>query len=75
MICSWRQTRRAWSDYDAVIIRSTWDYWGDTATFLSTLEDINRQLRNYDSDSTTEQDAEGKVKLGLGIYYIEEKTQ
>lgn len=39
---SWRQTRYAWSEFDLVIIRSTWDYWNDVPAFLDTLEDIDR---------------------------------
>lgn len=40
---SWRQTQIAWSDFDIVIIRSTWDYWNDVPAFLDTLEKIDRQ--------------------------------
>jgi glutathione synthase/RimK-type ligase-like ATP-grasp enzyme len=42
---SWRQAGRPWSDFDAVIIRSTWDYWNDVPAFLDTLERINRETR------------------------------
>lgn len=42
---SWRQTRIPWSQFDAVIIRSTWDYWDDVAAFLSVLETIDRESR------------------------------
>ena len=42
---SWRQTGRSWGDFDAVIIRSTWDYWNDVPAFLETLERINRATR------------------------------
>lgn len=42
---SWRQTAIPWSDFDAVIIRSTWDYWYDVQGFLETLEKIDRQTR------------------------------
>jgi len=42
---SWRQTRRAWSEFDIVIIRSTWDYWNDVPAFLDTLERINGETR------------------------------
>ena len=38
---SWRQTETPWSDFDAVIIRSTWDYWDYTSEFLAVLEHIN----------------------------------
>jgi len=42
---SWRQTKQPWSDFDAVIIRSTWDYWNDVPEFLEALAQINRQSR------------------------------
>jgi glutathione synthase/RimK-type ligase-like ATP-grasp enzyme len=42
---SWRQTARPWSDFDAVVIRSTWDYWHDVPGFLSVLQDIDRKTR------------------------------
>jgi len=40
---SWRQTQRDWSDFDLVIIRSTWDYWNDVPAFLDTLDEIDRK--------------------------------
>jgi len=42
---SWRQTSRPWSDFDIVIIRSTWDYWNDVPEFLDTLRQINAETR------------------------------
>jgi len=42
---SWRQLALPWSQFDAVIIRSTWDYWNDVPAFLETLARINRQSR------------------------------
>jgi glutathione synthase/RimK-type ligase-like ATP-grasp enzyme len=42
---SWRQATQPWSDFDAVIIRSTWDYWNDVPAFLEALARINRQTR------------------------------
>ena len=42
---SWRQTVRAWSDFDAVVIRSTWDYWHDVPAFLDTLAAVDRHTR------------------------------
>jgi glutathione synthase/RimK-type ligase-like ATP-grasp enzyme len=38
---SWKQTGIPWSDFDAVIIRSTWDYPDDVNLFLAVLEEIN----------------------------------
>jgi hypothetical protein len=42
---SWRQTAVPWDRFDAVVIRSTWDYWNDVPAFLETLARINRQTR------------------------------
>ena len=42
---SWRQAEIPWSYFDAVIIRSTWDYWDDLGAFLSVLEKIDRASR------------------------------
>jgi len=41
----WRQTDIPWSRFEAVIIRSTWDYWDDVPGFLGTLARIDRQTR------------------------------
>lgn len=42
---SWRQRSIPWSDFDAVIIRSTWDYWNDVNAFLGVLERIDAQTQ------------------------------
>jgi glutathione synthase/RimK-type ligase-like ATP-grasp enzyme len=42
---SWRQRETPWSAFDAVIIRSTWDYWDDIPAFLDVLERIDRETR------------------------------
>jgi glutathione synthase/RimK-type ligase-like ATP-grasp enzyme len=42
---SWRQTAVPWNRFEAVVIRSTWDYWNDVPAFLETLAQINRQTR------------------------------
>lgn len=44
-IVSWRQTRVPWGNYDAVIIRSTWDYWNDVEGFLEVLQVIDASTR------------------------------
>jgi len=44
-IVSWRQTRIPWRAYDAVIIRSTWDYWDDVDGFLAVLGQIDGATR------------------------------
>lgn len=38
---SWRNASIRWEDYEAVIIRSTWDYQRDADAFLQTLERID----------------------------------
>jgi len=42
---SWRQTKIPWHDYEAVIIRSTWDYWNDVEGFLRVLKEIDANTR------------------------------
>ena len=42
---SWRQTAVPWSNFEAVIIRSTWDYWNDVPGFLEVLEEIDQETR------------------------------
>jgi glutathione synthase/RimK-type ligase-like ATP-grasp enzyme len=42
---SWRQTRVPWATFDAVVIRSTWDYWNDVPAFLDTLARVDRETR------------------------------
>lgn len=69
---SWRQSAIPWSRFDAVIIRSTWDYWNDVPAFLETLSEINRQTRlanpldlvHWNLAKTYMRDLEGK---GIGI--------
>lgn len=69
---SWRQTRQPWSVFDAVIIRSTWDYWSDVPAFLETLAQINREthlanpldLVHWNLAKTYLRDLEGN---GIGI--------
>lgn len=38
---SWRNEKVNWADYEAVIVRSTWDYQNDDEKFISVLEKIN----------------------------------
>lgn len=42
---SWRQTAIPWEDFDAVVIRTTWDYQKDPRSFLEALERIHRSTR------------------------------
>jgi glutathione synthase/RimK-type ligase-like ATP-grasp enzyme len=39
---SWRQTAVPWREFDAVIIRTTWDYQNDSKAYLSVLEAISQ---------------------------------
>lgn len=41
---SWRRKDVRWDAFDAVVIRSTWDYWNDVADFLETLALIARRV-------------------------------
>lgn len=42
---SWRQTKRKWSEFEAVIIRTPWDYQSSPKEFLATLAEIEEQTR------------------------------
>jgi len=69
---SWRQTEIPWGDFDAVVIRSTWDYWNDVPEFLDTLAHIHRQaplantldLVHWNLAKTYLRDLQGK---GVGV--------
>lgn len=41
----WRQVHTAWSQFDAVVIRSTWDYCDDLEGFVAVLEDVDASTR------------------------------
>jgi hypothetical protein len=41
----WRQTALGWRDFDAAIIRATWDYQNNLAAFLSVLRRIESETR------------------------------
>ncbi len=38
----WRQTEVPWAEFDAVVIRSPWDYQDDASAFMAVLEAIDR---------------------------------
>jgi len=44
---SWRQTARKWSEFDAVVIRTTWDYQRYADEFLSVLAKIEAATRLF----------------------------
>ena len=69
---SWRQTGTPWSDFDVVVVRSTWDYWDDIPAFLETLRQIDSTTRlanpldiiHWNLEKTYLLDLEGK---GIGV--------
>ena len=42
---SWRQRTVPWEAFEAVVIRSTWDYWNDVPAFLDVLQTIDKKTR------------------------------
>lgn len=61
---SWSKKDVDWSNYDLVIIRSTWDYQDAPATFLKQLENINKQTKLENSFEI--------VKWNLDKRYLED---
>jgi len=47
---SWRKPGINWNEYDAVIVRSTWDYQSDPQKFLIALENINKSLTHLENN-------------------------
>ncbi len=47
---SWRNERVGWNDYNAVIVRSTWDYQNDYEIFLKVLEKINNSSAHLENE-------------------------
>ena len=43
----WAAPDMDWSQYDAVLIGTTWDYWDYQAEFLATLERIEAQSKLF----------------------------
>lgn len=69
---SWRQREVPWSEFDVVVVRSTWDYWDDIPAFFETLRQIDSTTRlanpldiiHWNLEKTYMLDLEGK---GIGI--------
>ena len=69
---SWKQTEIPWSNFGAVIIRSTWDYPPELEAFLQVLQQIDQQTRlanplelvRWNLNKTYLRDLEG---MGIGI--------
>jgi glutathione synthase/RimK-type ligase-like ATP-grasp enzyme len=69
---SWRQTEIPWHEFEAVIIRSTWDYWDDVPAFLDVLRRIDRESRLMNSLEIVQWNLEktylaGLERKGIGI--------
>lgn len=47
---SWRNENINWNDYDAVIVRSTWDYQKDYKKFLEVLDKINNSSAHLENN-------------------------
>ncbi len=47
---SWRNEKVDWNDYNAVIVRSTWDYQNDYEKFLKVLEKINNSSAHLENE-------------------------
>ncbi|MFZ1519283.1 MAG: hypothetical protein WAU11_10935 [Ignavibacteriaceae bacterium] len=47
---SWRNESVNWDEYNAVIVRSTWDYQKDHKKFIEVLEKINNSLAHLEND-------------------------
>lgn len=45
----WADPEQAWSDYDAVMIGTTWDYWDHPREFLQTLAKIETETQLFNS--------------------------
>ncbi|MGD2127856.1 MAG: hypothetical protein PVJ33_03930 [Lysobacterales bacterium] len=71
-VLPWTQEKTSWGDFEAVVIRSTWDYWNNVPAFLETLSGIHRRTRlanpldlvHWNLAKTYMRDLEGK---GVGI--------
>jgi glutathione synthase/RimK-type ligase-like ATP-grasp enzyme len=49
IMVSWRDESVNWNDYDAVIIRSPWDYQDEPAAFMQVLEKINASTAHLEN--------------------------
>lgn len=52
-LISWRAEKVNWHAFDAVIIRSPWDYQDDASTFTATLEQIDNSSARLQNSLTT----------------------
>jgi hypothetical protein len=64
---SWRDKSVNWNSFDAVIVRSTWDYQSDPNKFINVLTKIN------DSSAHLENDFE-MMKWNMNKYYLHDLT-
>lgn len=47
---SWRNEKIDWNDFNAVIVRSTWDYQNDPENFIEVLETINNSKAHLENN-------------------------
>ena len=52
-LVSWRSKKINWDQFDAVIIRSPWDYQDNASAFISVLETIDRSSALLQNSLTT----------------------
>ena len=80
-IC-WDDERADWSDYDAALIGTTWDYWDRQTDFLETLETIERHtalfnpsaLVRWNSDKTYLKDLAKRGANLIPTLWIDDMT-
>ncbi|TYP94951.1 glutathione synthetase, ATP-grasp domain [Fodinibius salinus] len=65
---SWRNTNINWNQFDAVIIRSPWDYQNDPKDFLNVLE-------NIESSTATLENSLELVKWNIDKTYLQDLQQ
>jgi len=64
-IISWRKENVNWNEFDAVIVRSTWDYQSDPQKFISVLEDIDNSKAVLFNDIST-------IKWNMNKNYLQD---
>ena len=67
-LISWREQQVNWNDYDAVIIRSTWDYQDDAKGFLKVLAAIEQSSAHLENSLAI-------VRWNIDKIYLQELTK
>lgn len=65
---SWRNTQVDWGDFDAVIVRSPWDYQDDAEKFLTVLEAIEQSTAHLENSLAV-------MKWNIDKRYLQELEQ